>query len=151
MKALDFAVKAENQVEARQMDGGQGYDLFDVDPGKMYPAFLEYCKKLRASFEKLKAGMPLEKGDEEIPAELRPNPMNHVQKLTDQACELALVPFEETPALSSAERLQRDFALETARLVFTAMARKAVAGSVHVHILKGDGGFKLCDSNIRMD
>lgn len=43
MRAKDYATFIECRT-----DGEYTYDWYEVDPDKMYPAFLEYCKKLAA-------------------------------------------------------------------------------------------------------
>jgi len=143
MKALEVATKSKEKFE--------GYDSFDIEPGVMYPAAIEHCTRLQASFAKLKEGTPLTAKDEPIPAYLRPNPMNYVQRLPANAKDFATMPFETAGALPAEEQLVRDFTLETARLVFTAILREENGRAVHVHILAADGAWRLCNGNIQMD
>jgi hypothetical protein len=82
--------------------------------------------------------------------------MGYVRRLPAKAAELAAVGFAETEALTAEEKAIRDFTIETARLVFTALLREENGKAIHLHILgpkdvKGAEAWRLCNSNINMD
>jgi hypothetical protein len=130
MDPLKFVVLEQRENEDRA--------FYAVKPSEIYPAMIEHIK------ETLVAGKAPAKF---LDTEGTPNPLcmyhDEAKRLPAKALDLALVPYAE--ALGTAEKSERNAALECARKWFTELLHQALRGApIGLHILSEDRTFKLC-------
>lgn len=99
----------------------QDVDSYKVRPSIAYPAAIEFIKAELASG----ASQP----------EYLRQPIALARKVTADGWKLALLPRDE---LAPEKRKEREDALESARLVFTALLREQNGGPIHIKIVVDD-------------